>query len=337
LNLKCDFLISQNLLSKFNLYRYTAGQARMWYGRMFLPPAEALSEAHGVTYAELRTRVIEAVHSGGGVGGGVGCSRQLLETEGTQCADNQIYCWMRCMDHTATASPSICAANANGSDPLKMQCASQRDEVWREGVDSHGDFNPTCTNSTANITKDPAMPSNYTANASACSSFAEFLNKTSYPNSHELVKNKLYLLWRRSASGAAVEARMAYDGVIGWLAVGPSNPGGGHNGMNGAPIVMGVYDPDPALYGGAAWLNYVGTGVKERVIHHSLSAFRHWKDAHLPASLMDSSIEVNTCHSHMTFKTAKVAGVALNLTNGGAGTSRIQSDPSRLKPPGFNP
>jgi len=62
----------------------------IWYGRMFLPPAHAVSEAHGITFGALRTRAIEQVHSGGGVGGGVGCSRSLLEEEGTQCADNQM-------------------------------------------------------------------------------------------------------------------------------------------------------------------------------------------------------------------------------------------------------
>lgn len=159
------------------------------------------------------------------------------------------------------------------------------------------------------------MPDNYTAPSDCAGTFANFLNKTSYPNSHELVKDKLYLQWRLS-EGGVVEARMAYDGVVGWLAIGASNPGGGHNGMNGAHIVMGVYDPDPNLYGGAAWLNYVGTGVKERVIHHKLSAFRHWKEPYTPAGLVDSAMEVTRCHSHMTFKTASMAGVALNTTKG---------------------
>ena len=95
------------------------------------------------------------------------------------------------------------------------------------------------------------------------------------------------------------------DGVVGYLAVGPSNPGGGHNGMNGAPIVMGAYDPEPNLYGGAAWLNYVGTGVKERVIHHTLSAFRHWKDPYNTTSLIDSAMEVTrqvaACSHHHNY------------------------------------
>ena len=108
----------------------------------------------------------------------------------------------------------MCAAGTDGTgaNPLKLQCASQRDQVWREGIDSHGDYNPTCTNSTANITKDPSMPDNYTAPANCSGTFADFLNKTSYPNSHELVKDKLWLQWRRAADGNSIEARMAYDG-----------------------------------------------------------------------------------------------------------------------------
>jgi len=39
------------------------------------------------------------------------------------------------------------------------------------------------------------------------------------------------------------------------------------NGMNGAHVVMGVFDPDPTVYGGAAWLNYVDTGVQGRGLH----------------------------------------------------------------------
>ena len=86
--------------------------------------------------------------------------------------------------------------------------------------------------------------------AATCAGFDAFLNKSSYPNSHELVKDKLFLQWRRSSGGGAIEARMAYDGVVGWLGVGAENGGGGHNGMNGAHIVMGVFDPDATLYGG---------------------------------------------------------------------------------------
>ena len=108
-------------------------QARMWYGRMFLPPGDALSEKHGITYAQLRAKVIEQVHSGGGVGSGVGCSRrELQETDSTQCADNQMYCWMRCMNYTAEASPSVCAGNSTGA--WAHSSCSVRASAMKSGV-----------------------------------------------------------------------------------------------------------------------------------------------------------------------------------------------------------
>ena len=66
----------------------------------------------------------------------------------------------------------------------------------------------------------------------------------------------------------AVEMRMALG--PGYLALGLENPGGGHNGMNGM-TVMGIYDPDEKVHGGESWLNFVGTGVKELKIRHTVS------------------------------------------------------------------
>ena len=110
--------------------------------------------------------------------------------------------------------------------------------------------------------------------------------------------------------------RMAYDGSFGYLALGLENPGGGHNGMNGARTVMGIYDPDEKVHGGESWLNFVGTGVKELKIHDTLSAFRHWKDsAPTTPGLIDSSMDVNPgCGSSMYFKTKTIHGIDLNMT-----------------------
>jgi|AntAceMinimDraft_1070359.scaffolds.fasta_scaffold21594_1 hypothetical protein len=116
--------------------------------------------------------------------------------------------------------------------------------------------------------------------------------------------------WRLAVDGKAVEVRMAYDGVVGYLSVGPENVGGTRGGMQGSKVVMGIFDPDANIYSGAAWHNYIGpTGVSEHVIHATQSSFRHWKQAHNVTSLIDSSMAVTRCHSHMTFKTAIVAGV----------------------------
>jgi len=103
---------------------HSAAQSRVWYGRMFLPPDDALSEAHGLSFARVRSVMIDAVSRGDGVGSGVGCSRKLQESEQLECADDQIYCWMRCMDFTEEVSPDACTEQGLG-----LQCLSQRQEV----------------------------------------------------------------------------------------------------------------------------------------------------------------------------------------------------------------
>lgn len=103
---------------------HSAAQSRVWYGRMFLPPDDALSEQHGLSFARVREVMIDAVSRGDGVGSGVGCSRKLQESEQLECADDQIYCWMRCMDFTDDVSPTACA-----EQDLGLQCLSQRDQV----------------------------------------------------------------------------------------------------------------------------------------------------------------------------------------------------------------
>ena len=295
----------------------SSGMVRSWYGRMFLPPSSAVHDEHtGISYGEMREIAIDSVRAGGGEGTpGLGCSRRTLAAADTTCDDpNDMYCWMRCM-------PKVDCSNAPAGHTLK--CASQRDQIWRE-ADSHGDYNPTCTDSTANVTKDPNMPAAYkNAPSGGCAkTFSAYLAEPgpsgeSWTNQHELIKDTLYLQWRRCTSTpGAVEVRMVHDGSFGYVALGLENPGGGHNGMNGARTVMGIYDPDENAHGGESWLNFVGTGVKELKIHDTLSAFRHWKDSG-PSTpgLIDSSMDVNPgCGSAMYFKTKKIHGTDLNMT-----------------------
>ena len=297
----------------------SSGWVRSWYGRMFLAPSSAVhDERTGISYGEMREMAIDSVRAGGGEGtAGVGCSRRSLHATdtGTTCTDsNKMYCWMRCMT-------KVDCSSAPAGHTLK--CASQRDEIWRP-EDSHGDYNPTCTNSTANVTDDPLMPSQYkNAPSGGCSTnFADYLAQRgpsgeAWTNQRELIQNKLYLQWRRcTTTTGAIEMRMVHDGSFGYLAIGLENVGGGHNGMNGARIVMGIYDPDANAHGGPSWLNYVGTGVRELKIHDTLSAFRHWKNSGPSSSgLLNSTIDVNPgCGSSMYFKTKKIHGTALNMT-----------------------
>ena len=295
----------------------SSGLARSWYGRMFLPPSNAVhDESTGISYGQMREMAIDSVRAGGGEGTpGLGCSRRGLSAQDTTCDDpDEMYCWMRCM-------PKVDCSNAPAGHTLK--CASQRDQIWRP-EDSHGDYNPVCTDSTANVTSDPEMPDVYKlAPSSGCAkTFTDYLAEpgpsgVAWPNQHELIQDTLYLQWRRCTSTpGAVEMRMVYNGSFGYLSVGLENPSGGHNGMNGAPVVMGIYDPDENAHGGEKWLNYKGTGVYELKIHDTLSAFRHWKDSG-PSTpgLIDSSVDVHPgCGSSMYFKTKKIHGNDLNIT-----------------------
>ena len=60
--------------------------------------------------------------------------------------------------------------------------------------------------------------------------------------------------------------------------------------------------------------------VKEYIIHESMSAFRHWSEPITPPELEEADILTSPCYTSMTFVTASVAGVPLNLTAGSENT-----------------
>ena len=258
--------------------------------------------------------MIEQVAAGGGRGSGVGCSRKLAESDQPECADNQMYCWMRCMNFTEEVNPDACAEQGLG-----LQCLSQRLEIWRP-QDSHGDYNPTCTDVTDQyVTPPPMIP----ARAESCDgTFDEFLAKDEYENALELEEGKHWLLWTVKPDGT-LEAKQAYDDTVGWLAIGPQNPGGKKNGMAGARIVMGIVDtdsPDDPDVFGSPW---IGTSVKEYIIHDDLSAFRHWSTPVEPSNLESAEIISTACHTAIKFSTKNIAGWDLNLTDDGSVATMI--------------
>ena len=117
----------------------------------------------------------------------------------------------------------------------------------------------------------------------------------------EALTDKTTLLYRYTAD--ELDVKLIYDGIVGWLSLGIDNPGGGHNGMYGASIVMGIYDPDPNVYD-PNWdlQTFKGTGVGEYIIDPSLSAFRHWKtETH--DNLAAKNIDIGECYSTLSFTT----------------------------------
>merc|ERR1719410_244816 len=116
---------------------------RLWYGRMFLAPRDAISMEHGANYGELQDMLTEAwvtederfQHQLS-----LGCSGDLQTRElreltedppcasgarrrcSGSCANNQKQCWWRCMNFTEVEA--TCA-----SKDMAFNCTNRRDEI----------------------------------------------------------------------------------------------------------------------------------------------------------------------------------------------------------------
>lgn len=270
------------------------GLHRVWYGMMQLPPVDAVVPDIGFTFGELRENVIKASDSSDSESESalsLGCSRKLQARElSGQCNDTQIYCWHRCYDFTAELSPTACAANNLG-----FNCTSQFDQVY---IGGHGDFNPSCTNTTETVTPRPSV----VQPTGACSEWNSELTDSNYTHRAALVEGETHLLW--NVVGDKLEVKMIHKGLVGWMAVGIQNIGGHHKGMNGGSVVMGRNIPGSS------------PTVGEYRIHDSQSAFRHWKTPLSPSALTATSMTSSGCVSSLVFKTDSIHGVPLNLTDG---------------------
>lgn len=123
------------------------GEARAWYGRMVLPPSDAVSPAaehEGRTFGEIREAMAERALSADGKAEhlGVGCSSPGLvatHRELSTCAAGSTYCWHRCMVIAEYLPDGEAACEALG-DGRHMQCVNTRDQL--PPTDKHGDCKP---------------------------------------------------------------------------------------------------------------------------------------------------------------------------------------------------
>ncbi len=123
-------------------------EARVWYGRMVLPPASAIHPLHGKTFAELRRDLINA--SNGMNGNNIdilslGCassSQVARQLEEVSCTADTLMCWHKCMSLADfNVSEEICQ-----EDGKQVFCIDKNGQLW-DG--SHGNFFPGCaTNET---------------------------------------------------------------------------------------------------------------------------------------------------------------------------------------------
>ena len=279
-----------------------ASEARVWYGRMFLPPTDALSHREGVSYGEIRD-LTQETHQKASAGAdsvlSIGCSRPskfVPQAEGgadAACAANQMYCWMRCMNYTDDANPTACAAKGLG-----FNCTDQFDQVW---VSGHGDYWPSCTNSTQLTQPLDPIPSPSPGQAEACAPWDTFSSAAGYNMSTALgTAGRTKLMW--NVVGDEIQVKMVHSARAGWLALGAENVGGDHNGMNGASVVIGRFDP------------VQGNSVGEYTIPLDRTAFRWWIPAKT-SSLSGTELSVDGCYTTLKFTTKQIDGVSLNVTS----------------------
>lgn len=325
-------------------------ESRLWYGRMVLPPSEAISPAHGLTFRELRRGLMDVPDSTENMF--MGCSGELFARELTTVCDvDQVFCWNRCMNFTAIGlhymgvplSKEFC--EANGFNFLKCINPATDNSYNESGCNDggfqqttehcarrHGSFLPACTNSTTPDQPKVPLP----VPQAPCDDFSAFVDAEPY--TYKKVYNNEFVVQARVNNRPSDPQReelcfrLTFDGFPGWMAVGFFNGRGKQisfasngdvrfttNVMMGAPIVMGVFhDPDYPFE------------VHEYLIHPSETTFqtprstgvsgfmdadppRGW-DTPLPdESIRDAVLHETSCYAEMKFCTDRIGNRTFDI------------------------
>jgi len=218
---------------------------RVWFGRMFLPPADALHK-NGLTQTQLRNGLVEAWAKNDSIEPHLhlACSPGLHAQELRQlstdppcssgarrrcsgnCANNQLQCWWRCMNFTELVGPDVCAAQGMG-----FNCTNRRDEISIGGV-QHGDYNLACTNSTQLVRENCELEqinAVRSANANAAGFEAFLESQGNYDGRHDLQLDgnndtEVAFLW--AVDAGKVTGLLAFNGELSWISLGIENVGG---------------------------------------------------------------------------------------------------------------
>jgi hypothetical protein len=287
-------------------------KARVWYGRMVLPPAQAQSDVPSMSHGDVRNKMIQAaaLDSHDSIETlSLGCSkasataRILNEVE--SCQENYIYCWHTCMSVLDfNVSEEICA-----SRNLRLECINPRNQIYVEG---HGDYFPGCTNSTQNATDFPKLPT-YPRNDSSCpeDSWKKFSSGEGYNATYEIAENIAKIHWN-VLDGGMIEGKLAFNGLFGYLAFGFANETDYElNGMLGSSVVMALPGGD---YSAVTGLNLsLGPEVKEYHIGME-TAFRHWFKPVKSLGSSAYSVNVTDCFVSLLFKVDSINGIPFNVT-----------------------
>jgi len=322
-------------------------QARVWYGRMVLPPTDALVSAEStqttLTYGDVRRRLVETPDAY--IPAGLGCSSPTMRAlqhsanhdEPAACEKGSLFCWARCMklaDYDITEE--MCA-----EQNLGLKCINPRGQF--QTGERHGDFWPACSNTTVELTPYPEIPQT-PEEIDTSTKWDAFLADTVYDHSFNLTneKNKgVVLQWSVvDEKQGIVKARLAFNDVFGWLSMGLADPEGGHNGMNGANIIMalpggnytsrfGLEVPGKTLPGTdeisveiskkkalvlETERNPEGSTVYKYMINPDGSSFRHWSE---PTDITESdsmNVVVTEYATGLLWETDNINGKKFNMS-----------------------
>lgn len=285
---------------------------------MILPPQEAfISSGDSATFGQIRSDIIEHFSSSNKPIIGIGCStwQQELGLHGSsisrdlqECAEDEFYCWFRCQvlaDHGLT--PTTCTERN-----LMLQCANPRDQVVPDGK-AHGDYFPSCTNSTDPVTDYPKIEQQ---DNETCPDLWEDFLATDEDYDHVVdltVPNGPETHFMYSVIDDTIKGRLVHDNVHGWLAMGFANPGGKHNGMNGGHVILATpystedYSPVTGLDTSSD-----EAMIATYTIDTEDSAFRHWQNATNEEALI-ANVETNDCSTALSFEMNQINGKAFNV------------------------
>jgi hypothetical protein len=327
-------------------------QARVWYGRMSLPPANALHPVYTTkTFHELRTGLMEpdnqeAIHMACSHPHGTdedsassSASFTTVMTQRTLHGDDDcnstvaLLCWHRCMSYTEYGvSADLCSASSE-----TIQCVNPRGQL--SNGTQHGDFFLSCAAANTPFeTPFPTLPE-YGQDRISCSTFGDFVTGTAdgitYNHSVQLRGDSDAVFQWSVTSDDMIVGRIAFDGIFGYLAVGLAGTGGDIPNMSGARIVMATRGP----YNATAGYDLSSDPVLESyIISTNASTFRIWGTPYVDiasgtgaaatATQRSSSsggggralheVSLNHtfdgCHTSLTFTTGTFADKAVNVT-----------------------
>mmetsp|Transcript_448 Transcript_448/g.820 ORF Transcript_448/g.820 Transcript_448/m.820 type:complete len:485 (-) Transcript_448:22-1476(-) len=327
--------------------------ARVWYGRMVLPPNDAYNPQVGASYGDIRRLSIEATSEGRAIPAGVGCSSTSLKAriQDTNALSNANSMRILAEEEEVTADPegedAEESAAPHGVTPdqctenelfcwfrcmpldfedsqlthpsvcaernLKLQCTSPRDEVVPNG-DQHGDYYPGCTNST-----DPpsAYPLIDQADEATCT-------------------DSLWEAFHASGEGydhfVDLTHPMGDETYLMWSVLdnGVVKARLAHNNVFGFLSTGFANELDTVhngMNGGHVVLAIPGgnyspaTGldlnepasVDTYTIHETESAFRHWQDHIDTAESISASVESTECFTAILFESDNINGQKFNV------------------------